>query len=284
MRAANRPIKTVALLHSERGTFPHAVITGARSHAAHLDLDIVLDEPYPPLTEQAHDTPAGSPLPVRGRGAGGRGDQGAPWWDGEGLPSVVARLAQLQPDIILGVGTTEADLAFAQELRRQHIQAPVIALVAAPIEQFRTSLGDVADGICGPSQWEPSLQGQPDLGSTSAAFSSAFRARFGLEPDYPAAQAYAAGLIAARCAEIAGSLEDDALRQTAGTLDLTTFYGRFRLSSQTGQQTGHTMVVAQWQAGQKQIVWPPAVATAPPQLPEPAAAPTTTPLGGPPFS
>ena len=107
----------------------------------------------------------------------------------------------------------------------------------------------------------------PGTAQTSARpprqFSADFRARFGLEPDYPAAQAYAAGLVAARCAELAGSLDDDALRQAARALDLTTFYGRFRLDPDSGQQIGHPMVVVQWQAGRKQIVWPANLATAP---------------------
>lgn len=186
--------------------------------------------------------------------------------------------------MILGVGTTEADLAFAVELRHQQVSAPVVALVAAPIERFQEVLGPDADGFCGPSQWEPSLQGQPDLGPTSAQFSADFRARFNVEPDYPAAQAYAAGLIAARCAEIAGSLEDDDLWRAAVGLDFTTFYGRFRLDPESGQQVGHNMVIAQWQAGRKAIVWPAAIATAPLQLPALTTASMARPLEDAPFS
>ena len=96
----------------------------------------------------------------------------------------------------------------------------------------------------------------PDLGPTSASSATPSARGSASEPDYPAAQAYAAGLVAARCAEIAGSLDDAALRRAAARLDLTTFYGRFRLDPQAGQQVGHAMVVAQWQAGRKQIVWP----------------------------
>jgi ABC-type branched-subunit amino acid transport system substrate-binding protein len=124
-------------------------------------------------------------------------------------------------------------------------------------------LGQEADGFCGPSQWEPMLRDQPDLGPRSSEFARRFRDRFGTAPDYPAAQAYAAGLIAAECVRRAGSLAQDALRRAAGDLDLTTFYGRFRLDPQSGQQVGHAMVVVQWQRGRKEIVWPPTAATAP---------------------
>jgi len=273
---AGRPLRSVALLHGATGTFPQAVIGGARAHARRLELKIVLDEPYPEKAPTPQPPPPGAgegeqeprlagglPLSIAmGRDVGAADVRAAQRAGGGGLPLLVAHLATLQPDLVLGVGTTEADLAFAAELRRQPLQPVLTALVAAPIERFREVLRADADGFCGPSQWEPTLQGQPDLGPTSSQFSADFRARFGVDPDYPAAQAYAAGLIAARCAEMAGSLEDDALRRAAVGLDLTTFYGRFRLDSDSMQQVGHAMVVAQWQAGRKQIVWPAGLATA----------------------
>jgi ABC-type branched-subunit amino acid transport system substrate-binding protein len=194
---------------------------------------------------------------------------------------LVERIAALRPDIVLGVGTTEADLAFARESRRQRLVPGVLGLVAAPIEHFQEALGSDASGFCGPSQWEPMLQDQPDIGPSSGEFARRFRARFGVEPDYPAAQAYAAGLIAGACANRAGTLEQEALRRAAFALDLTTFYGRFRLDPRSGQQAGHDMVVVQWQAGRKQIIWPPATATAPIQLPVPTAAPMATPSDDP---
>ena len=230
-----RVARTVALAYGAAGTFPRAVAEGARRHASRLGLQIVYHGEY---------------------------------------PAPVNELATLRPDVVLGVGTTEADLTFAREIRRQRLSASLIALVAAPIEHFGAALGPDADGFCGPSQWEPTLQGQPDVGPTSADFAASFRQRFGVEPDYPAAQAYAAGLVAAECVRRAGSLDDSALREAAGTLDLTIFYGRFRLDPATGQQAGHQIVVVQWQTGWKKVVWPPDASTAGLQLPVPTAAPT----------
>jgi branched-chain amino acid transport system substrate-binding protein len=245
-RAADlgRPFGRLALLHGAAGTFPAAVAAGARSRARGLGLELVFDVPYPDESE---------------------------------LPAVVRRLADRRPDLVLGVGTTEADLAFARAVTGRRLDSALVGLVAAPIQRFAEVLGGDADGFCGPSQWEPARRDRPDLGPTSARFAAAFRARFGVEPDYPAAQAYAAGLVAARCVETAGSFDDAALRGAADALDLTTFYGGFRLDPASGEQVGHELVVVQWQARRKAVVWPPTIATAPLQLPLPTAAPTLSP-------
>ncbi len=107
---------------------------------------------------------------------------------------------------------------------------------------------------------------RPDIGPTPTAFATRFRARHGVEPDYPAAQAYAAGLVAQRCIEATGTLQNEPLRDAANQLVLTTLYGHFKLDAMTSVQIGHQLVVVQWQAGQKRIVWPEAVAQASPQL------------------
>jgi len=222
---AGLPAQTLAVVRGAGGTFPAAVAAGARAEAVRLGLSVVLDATYPDADD--------------------------------GWPALVATLRDRRPDIVLGVGTTDADIAFARELRRQHAVAPTTALVAAPIEAFRAALADDADGFCGPSQWEPSADDRPDIGPTSSAFAAAFFAHFGVIADYPAAQAFAAGLLAAHCAEQAGTCDDAALWEAASDLNLTTCYGRFRLDRLTGQQIGHAMSLVQWQHGQKVQVGPP---------------------------
>tara|TARA_Y100000780_G_scaffold229821_1_gene250451 strand:+ start:9152 stop:9415 length:264 start_codon:yes stop_codon:yes gene_type:complete len=69
-------------------------------------------------------------------------------------------------------------------------------------------------------------------------------------------QAYAAGLVAQRCIEEAGTLEDSALREVAERLDFSTFYGRFKIDPVTGAQLGRSTVLVQWQQGRKVIVGP----------------------------
>jgi hypothetical protein len=51
-------------------------------------------------------------------------------------------------------------------------------------------------------------------------------------------------------------LNSDDMRKTAGEIELTTFFGKYKVDPATGWQTGHTMCVIQWQNDQKAIIWP----------------------------
>jgi branched-chain amino acid transport system substrate-binding protein len=201
-------------------------------------------------------------------------------------PSQISMLAQAlaaaNPAVIIAVGRYDDDVILIRTLAQMSCEAKVIAAVAAPMQAFRRDLQETADGCIGPSQWEPGTAAAPEVGPSSAAFVERFRARFGQVPDYPAAQAYAAGLILQRCVALAGTCSDVTLRAAADTLTCQTFYGDFRLEAETGRQVGHETILVQWQAGEKTIIWPPAAARArpiwrPSSCPRPSGALPNTP-------
>jgi branched-chain amino acid transport system substrate-binding protein len=86
---------------------------------------------------------------------------------------------------------------------------------------------------------------------------NAYRDSTGEEPPYPAAAAFAAGVLYARCLREAGSADDAAILAAANSLDVRTLFGSFRLDPETGLQVGHQMLVVQWQQGVRHVVWPP---------------------------
>jgi len=71
------------------------------------------------------------------------------------------------------------------------------------------------------------------------------------EPNYLAAQAYNIGLIIERCIKKSGTLNESLLHKTARSLDIKTFYGRFKINKKTGIQIGHKMQITQWVQGGK---------------------------------
>ncbi|MQA13351.1 MAG: ABC transporter substrate-binding protein [Pseudonocardiaceae bacterium] len=163
-------------------------------------------------------------------------------------------------DLLLVAGGFRDELASARRLLPGQWRAA--AFVGAGVEEVLAPLGAGREGLLGPAQWLPSAVPQPDEGPTAAEFVTAYRHRTGEDPPYPAAQAFAAGLIAGRCLREAGSADDGALLVVARRLDITTMFGSFRLDPDTGQQVGHRVLTVQWQDGARHVVWPPGRADA----------------------
>lgn len=178
----------------------------------------------------------------------------------EDFAAILREIASDPPDVLLAAGRLEDDIRFATQFAAFEPRGRAAALVAGAVTHFRSALGERSEGFLGPSQWEPEARYDVDFGPSAAEFAERYRAATGAPLDYPAAQAYAAGLIAERAAAEAGSLEQKALREAASRMRCTTFFGPFAIDAATGAQEAHTTLVTQWQRGVKRIVWPKEVA------------------------
>jgi branched-chain amino acid transport system substrate-binding protein len=220
-------VQRVVIVHSSAGTFAREVATGAEVYCHKQGFPTVSRHPYPPGSVDF--------LPL------------------------LREISKERPHLLLGVGRIEDDLRLASQLVQSPLRVASVALIATPMQLFQTTLGDAAQGFLGPSQWEPGVITVPDYGPSPEVVQQSLT-RYAMESvDYPMAQAYAGCLVVQRCVEAAGSLEPERLRQVAGQLDFTTFYGRYHIDADTGCQTGHTMPVVQWRGDTKVVVWPPAV-------------------------
>ena len=171
------------------------------------------------------------------------------------------------PDVLVGAGRFEDDLLLARQLGESNPPIKAAGLVGAAVAEFARALGRASEGFFAPSQWEPGVRYAVDCGPAGEDFRASYAGSGVGSIDYPAAQGYAAGLIAIRCVEEAGSLDQTALRAAAGRLRCTTFYGPFAIDPRSGRQTAHSLVVVQWQNGEKKIVWPPAAGETPAAYP-----------------
>lgn len=178
------------------------------------------------------------------------------------------------PDAIMGGGHFPDGSTFAKQLFEKKVAVKMVALLVAPPELKFADIGEAANGIIGPSQWEPQASYTADAakaakvewyGISVKEFVDAYQAKYGEEPAYHAAGGYAAGLVLQRAIEMAGSVEAAKVTEALDKLDLFTFYGRIKFDTSEelhGLQIGHDMVYIQWQAGDggklvKQVVWPP---------------------------
>jgi branched-chain amino acid transport system substrate-binding protein len=156
---------------------------------------------------------------------------------------------------LANVGSYEQDVSVMRLATSSALNIPVLACVAAGVGRFRTDLGEDAEGILGPSQWEEDFEIEPELGPKPGELVRRMRAQ-GVQCDYPAAQAYAAGVLAGAALIAAGACDQGRIRAAFSDLRTSTFYGNFAIDPQSGRQTGHRVLLVQWHHGRKVIIEP----------------------------
>ena len=223
VRATDPSAATVSVLYASSG-FSRDVATGAVRTATKLNFE-VRTVPFEP----GHAVETASTLPTA--------------------------------DVLLVVGSFADELAIAPVLLTRTWRAA--AFVGAGVEEVLAPLGDLRERLLGPAQWIASAALEPDEGPASHWFVAKYRHIVGADPPYPAAQAFAAGLLYARCLRDCGSSEDAAQLAAARQLACTTLYGRFRIDPVSGLQVGHHVLIVQWQNGTRRVVWPPEQAERP---------------------
>jgi branched-chain amino acid transport system substrate-binding protein len=167
--------------------------------------------------------------------------------------------------MLLVAGPFQDEAAAARRLLPGRWRAA--GFVGAGVEEVLAGLGAGRAGLLGPAQWLAEAAPLPDEGPPAGEFAAAYRRRTGTDPPYPAAQAFAAGVIAARCLREAGTADDATLMAAACALECTTMYGRFRLDPRSRRQAGHRVLTVQWQDGARRVIWPPEQAQAPLRYP-----------------
>ena len=195
----------------------------------------------------------------------------------------INKIMAASPDAIMGGGHFPDGTTFAKQLYEKKVPVKLIAILVAPPEPTFVDIGDAAQYIIGPSQWEPALTfsadaakaaGLPFYGPSSKAFTDAYVAKYKTPPSYHSAGGYAQGLILQKAIEDADSVDPAKIVAALDKMKLMTFYGVIQFSTDAkthGKQMAHAMVLIQWQkdaAGKlaTQVVWPLEAKSADPQL------------------
>jgi len=175
----------------------------------------------------------------------------------ECMPGQAAAVARvLAPsDVMLVAGSFADELALAGLAVERGYR--LAAFVGAGVEEVLAPLGSARDGLLGPCQWLARAAEPPGEGPDATWFVDAYHTHARGHPPYPAAAAFAAGVLYARCLREAGTAEHQPVLAFVRTLDVSTLFGRFRLDPHTGLQLGHQVLVVQWQHGERRVVWPP---------------------------
>jgi hypothetical protein len=173
-------------------------------------------------------------------------------FDPGGGDAAARRAGKQAADVLLAVGGFDDELAVAARLLGRRWR--VAAFVAAGVDEILAPLAALLDGVYGPCQWIPEAAPLPQDGPDARWFAAAYAGSAGAPPPYPAAAAYAAGVLWERCVRDANCTESGAVRAAATRLTTTTLFGAFRLDPATGLQAGHRVGVVQWRNGRRVVV------------------------------
>jgi branched-chain amino acid transport system substrate-binding protein len=178
---------------------------------------------------------------------------------------LLAEVKASRPDVVIFVSYLEDAVALMVQSRELGFNPGIFAAAGAGfgLPDFPLLAGAAAEFTVSVTQWTPDV-GWPG----AAAFAGRFQAKYGRLPQYHSAQAYAALLLAADALSRAGSLEQEAIRQSLQRTDLLTIFGPIRFDAQG--QNDHPMLVTQMIHGRFVTVYPPEVAVQRAVYPVPA--------------
>lgn len=174
----------------------------------------------------------------------------------EALARLLPALKRNRINALAAAGSFAQDVALMRVVVASNLNIPVLGCVAAGVHRFVEELGEDAEGIVGPSQWEEDAQIAPELGPPPGEFARRMRAAGYRDCDYPAAQVYAAGLIGCAAIRECDSLDQRRLRDAIGEMRTSTLYGDFAIDRVSGRQIAHKMLLVQWHMGRKAIIQP----------------------------
>jgi branched-chain amino acid transport system substrate-binding protein len=174
----------------------------------------------------------------------------------EAIARLLSALKRNRINALAAAGAFAQDVALMRVVVASKLDIPVLGCVAAGVHGFAEALGEAAEGIVGPSQWEEHARIAPELGPPPDEFARRMRATGYRECDYPAAQAYAAGLIGCAAIRECDSLDHHRIREAIGEMRTSTLYGDFAIDRVTGRQIAHQMLLVQWHMGRKVIIEP----------------------------
>jgi branched-chain amino acid transport system substrate-binding protein len=172
----------------------------------------------------------------------------------DAIARLLPALRRNRINALAAAGSFAQDVALMRAVVASNLNLPVLACIAAGVRGFADELGEDADGIVGPSQWEAHARIAPELGPPPDEFARRMRARGYRECDYPAAQAYAAGLLGCAAIGACDSLDQRRLRDAIGEMRTSTLFGDFAIDRVSGRQIAHRMLLVQWHMGRKEII------------------------------
>ena len=195
------------------------------------------------------------------------------------LSGVVAEIKKSEAEAVISTAFFEDATLILRQMNEQGIQPKLLAFHDAVNLQpdFVDAVGpQLAEGVCGRSEFWPIDGYSDDVFGTGVEFADAVTAKYNHPWTYHQAAAAAAGVILQKAIEAAGSLDNDKVREALLSMDIMTFFSPIKFGSMDFQ--GETLenvnvkgkpLSVQVQSGKLEVVYPEDFQTAKLEYPKP---------------
>jgi branched-chain amino acid transport system substrate-binding protein len=167
----------------------------------------------------------------------------------------LAKVKALRPDVLVVSGHEKGALTAVTQLKALHIDVPVLAMTHCDSAKLAETLPDASEYAFCAQQWHASLDYHDRWFGSAADFAERYKAAYGEDPPYQAAQSAAAVLVYADALTRAQSLDPAKVRDALAETDLETFFGPIKFD-ETGRNRAKPMVLTQIRNGKYKIVLP----------------------------
>jgi branched-chain amino acid transport system substrate-binding protein len=166
------------------------------------------------------------------------------------------------PDVLMVAGYLPDTLLATKQANELGVKPKILFTMVGPVyAQFTESLGGTANNILTAAWWGEALDYKGGFIGTARDFGKIWRDKFKQEPDYVAAASTAAGIVAQKAIETAGTLDKKKVRDAIANINLQTFFGPVKFDKRN-MNAASAIVLFQVQDGKRRTVGPKSVANA----------------------
>lgn len=175
---------------------------------------------------------------------------------------LLAKAKAAKPDVVYMIAYVNEAALLMKQARELNLTPKVFAGAGAgfTLPEFVQLAGDAAENVLSATLWTPHV---PYPGAKE--YYKNYLKRFGVEPDYHGAEAYASIHVIADGLKRAKELTPQGVREALVNTNMMTAFGPVRFASYGNkrQQNMLPVYLVQWQKGVLETVWPAIIATKP---------------------
>ena len=185
------------------------------------------------------------------------------------MSPTLTKVRALKPDLLIVSGHAKGAATAMRQIGQMKVSAPMIAMTHCDSAQIEKKFPKEAEAVLCASQWDSSMSYSDRWFGKAADYARDFKAKYGYEPPYQAAESSACVEVFVHAFETAGSLDKDKVRDALAKTNFETFYGPIKFDA-TGKNIAKPMVLLQVQKGKYVAVAPTKYATGKIEYPRPS--------------